>query len=101
MNAPRPLSTNHSPRAAPANGASEFLDRVGDVIPHRSLAVYRFSQRVHNAPQQALAHGHLQQLPRGADLVALLELGVVAQNDYADFGLFEVQCQAGDTVAEV
>jgi hypothetical protein len=28
-------------------------------------------------------------------------LGVIAENDRADFGLFEVQRQAGDAVAEV
>ena len=58
-------------------------------------------ERVHHAAEQALAHGHLQQLAGGADLVALLELRVVAEDDHADFGLVEVQRQAGDAVAEV
>ena len=30
-----------------------------------------------------------------------LDLGVIAQNDRADFGLLEVQRQAGDAVAEI
>ena len=52
-------------------------------------------------PSRPLPTGTCKQLARGADLVALLELGIVAQNDHADFGLFEVQRQAGDAVAEV
>ena len=44
---------------------------------------------------------HLQQLAGRADFLALVELGVIAENDRADFGLFEVQRQAGDAVAEV
>ena len=81
-------------------GAS-FLDRIGDVALDGAFAIQRLSQRIHDTSQQALAHGHLQELARGADLVALFELGIVAQNDHADFGLFEVQRQAGNAVAEV
>ena len=36
-----------------------------------------------------------------ADLVAFLELRVVAEDDRADFGLVEVEREAGDAVAEV
>ena len=35
------------------------------------------------------------------DLVAFFELGVIAQDDRADFGFFQVQRQAGDAVAEI
>ena len=52
-------------------------------------------------PSSALADRHLQELARRADLVALLELGVVAEDDHADLGLLEVERQAGDAVAEV
>ena len=79
----------------------DFLDRIGDVALDRAFAIDRLAQRVHDAAQQPLADGHLQQLAGGADFVAFFELGVVAQNDRADFGLFEVQRQAGDAVAEV
>ena len=45
--------------------------------------------------------GTCSSLPVAADLVAFLELRVVAEDDDADLGLVEVQRQAGDAVAEV
>ena len=79
----------------------DLLDRIGHVGLDRPFAVDGFAQRVHDAAQQSLADRHLQQLAGGADFVAFLELGVIAENDDADLGLFEVQRQAGDAVAEV
>ena len=96
-----PVCTGWLTGLAPDDAGSDFLDRIGDVALDRPFAIDGLAQRVHDAAQQPLAHRHLQQLAGGADLVALLELGVVAQNDDADFGLFEVQRQAGDAVAEV
>jgi hypothetical protein len=48
-----------------------------------------------------LPTGTCKQLAGGADFVAFLDLGVIAENDRADFGLFEVEREAGDAVAEV
>ena len=52
-------------------------------------------------PSSPLPTGTCSSLPVVADLVAFLELRVVAEDDDADFGLFEVQRQPGDAVAEV
>jgi hypothetical protein len=41
----------------------------------------------------------LQELAGGAGLAAFFELGVIAQDDHADIGLFEIQHQAGHAVA--
>ena len=52
-------------------------------------------------PSKPLPTGHLQQLAGGADFGAFLDLGVIAEDDRADFGFFEVQREAEDAVAEV
>ena len=48
-----------------------------------------------------LPTGTCKQLAGGADLVAFLDLGVVAQDDGADLGFLEVQRQADDAFAEI
>jgi hypothetical protein len=79
----------------------ELLDRIRGSAGHRTFPVERLAERVDDAAQQTFADGHLQQLSRGADFVALLELRVVAEDDHADLGLVQVQRQAGDALAEV
>ena len=85
-------------RMMPGASFSTGYDVVLAIGP---FAVERLAERVDDASEQALADGHLQQPPGGAHLAALLQLGVVAEDDGADFGLVEVQRQAGDAVAEV
>ena len=79
----------------------ELLDRIGGVAGDGPLAVQRLTERVDDAPQQPLADRHLEKLPGRADLVAFLKLRVVAEDDDADLGLVQVQCQTGDALAEV
>src|SRR2546427_5306746 len=42
---------------------------------HRSFAIYRLSEGVHDAPQESPADGNLQEFARGAYLVSFLQLG--------------------------
>ena len=51
-------------------------------------------ERIDDAADQRLADRHLQQLAGGADLVALGDFEVVAEDDDADRVLFEVEGQA-------
>ena len=88
-------------RAAADDPRRQLLHGIGRVALNRALAVERFAQGVDDPPQQPLADRHLQQLARGVDFVAFLQLGVVAEDDDADLGLVEVQRQAGDALAEV
>src|SRR2546427_2022643 len=88
-------------RTAPHDARSDLLDRIGDVARDRSLAVQRLPEHVHDPAQQPLADRHLEQLAGRAYLVALFELGIVAENDDADVGLVETQRESGDAVAEV
>ena len=88
-------------RPAPHDAGRDFLDRVGGVAGDRPFSVDRLAEHVHDAAEQSLADRHLQQLAGRADLVALLQRRVVAEDDDADVGFLEAQRQAGDAVAEV
>ena len=54
-------------------------------------AVERNAQRVDHAADDFVSDGHPQQLAGAADRVAFGNLEVVAQDDYADRRLFEVE----------
>src|SRR6266576_3826810 len=88
-------------RPAAGDARSDLLNRIGDVALDRPFAIDGLAQHVHDASQQALAHGHLQQLAGGAAFTAFFELGVIPNDDHADIGLFQIQHQAGNAVAEV
>ena len=89
-----PVCSGCSTGCRPATpGAIDSTGRecVGD---DRALAVERIAQRIDDAADHRLADRHLQQLAGGADLVALGDLEVVAEDDDADGVLFEVEGQA-------
>ncbi len=79
----------------------DFFDRIAGFALDRSLAVHRLAEHVDDASQQTLADGHLKQSAGGADSLPFLDAGIIAQNDGADFGLLEIERQAGDAIAEV
>ena len=51
-------------------------------------------------PSKPLPTGTCKQLAGRADFVAFLDLGVIAEDDRADFGFFEVEREADDAVGE-
>ena len=57
-------------------------------------AVDRTAERVDDAADDLRADRHLEHARGAADLVAFLELEVVAEDDGADVVLFEVQREA-------
>ena len=61
-----------------------------------ALAVDRTAERVDDAADQLRTDRHLEHAAGAADLVALLELEVVAEDDGADVVLFEVERERGD-----
>ena len=67
----------------------------------RPAAVQRIAQRVDHAAQHGVAHRHAQQPAGAADLVALLDREVVAQDDHAHRVLFEVEGQAEDVAGKL
>ena len=65
-----------------------------------ALVVDGLAQRVHHAANHGRAHGHGENLAGALDLLAFLQLGVVAQDDGAHLVFFERerearQCRAG------
>src|SRR6185436_2856638 len=59
-------------------------------VDRHDARLHGFAQHVHDAPEQTLAHGHLQELTGGTPFVAFFELGVISKNNHADFSLFEI-----------
>ena len=61
-------------------------------------AVERTSERIDRAADELRTDRHLEHARRATNLVAFLELEVVAENDRTDVVLFEVQRERGDFV---
>ena len=59
------------------------------------------AQRVHDAAEVAVAHGHGQHLAGALDLLALLDAGEVTQDDDTDLADVEVQREAERAVLEL
>ena len=67
----------------------------------RSLVVERLAERVHDATEQPLADGHVDDAARGLDRVAFLDRGGVAEQDRADRLFLEVEGDAHHPVGEL
>ena len=68
---------------------------------HGTLAVERLAERVDDAAEERGTHRHLEHAAGPADLLALLDLDVVAQDHGADHVLFEVERETVQLVAEI
>ena len=79
----------------------EALDRGEALRGDRPLAVYGLAERVDHAADHLLAHRHRDDAPGPLDRVALLDLGVLAEEHDADAVLLEVERQAEHAVREL
>ena len=79
----------------------DFLNRVKSTFFDRAFAIHRAAETVHHATEQSLADGHGKQFAGGLDLRALMHAKVIAEDDCADFGFFEVQRETDHAAAEV
>ena len=77
------------------------LDRTELLRVDGPLAVDRTTERVHNAADHRLAHGHLHDASRALHRVAFLDDRIAAEQNRADALLLEVQHETVDIVAEV
>ncbi len=80
---------------------SDALHRSRPVSLDRALAVQGLAQRIDHPADEAIAHRHLHDATGGADLVALLDQLVVAEDDSAHRLLFQVQGHPHDVVREL
>ena len=95
-----PVCTGVSTGWRDDDARGDALDRAGLGGVDRALAVERLAERVDHPADQRVADRHLDDAAGGLDLVALLELGVVAQDQGADRLLLQVEGHAHDAAAE-
>ena len=79
----------------------DALDRIEAFCRDRSFAVDRISERVHDPPDQRLAHRNRHDAARALDLVAFFDVGVVAQHHRAHLIFFQVQRDARNAAGEL
>ena len=77
-------------RLAVDDAGSLELDGAHALGLDGALAVDRHAQRIHDAPEEALARRHLHDAAGRTDLVVLSNSGDIAHQDGADLFLFEV-----------
>ncbi len=75
------------------------LDLAGHRRGDRALAVDRAPEGVDDAADHGRPDGDLEHAGGAADLIALLQAEVVAEDDGADVVLFEVEREGGDRLA--
>ena len=83
------------------NAGGLELHQAGTVGLDWPLAVNRHTQGIDHAAQQGIANRHAQHFAGTADLVALANMDIIAENDHADIVFFEVERQPVDIVAEI
>ena len=86
--------------AALDDAGCDFFHRIEFRGLDRSLSVERLAEGIDDAAEEALADRNLQQLAGGFDLRAFGDRGVVAKDDHADFGVFQVERQAVDAAGK-
>ena len=96
-----PVWTGWFDALAEGHAGGDALDRAGPRGGDRALAVDRVAERVDDAADERVADGHLDDAAGRADLVAFLDVDVVAEDDGADGLLFEVQGDAHLAVGEL
>ena len=74
------------------------LDRTKPLRLDRPLTVKRLSERVDDAPDERLAHGHLDDPARPLDAVALTDFAVRTEDDATDVVFLEVEGHSIDPV---
>ncbi len=79
----------------------DVFDRVKLLALDRPLAVDGLADGVDHAAEQPLAHRHGEQAAGRADLGAFDDALVVAEQDRADLGFFEVEREAEHAVGEL
>ena len=88
-------------RLAVDHAGGETLDGQRVAGLDRAAVVDRLAERVDNAADHGIAHGHAENLAGALDLIAFADLGVVAENHRSDLVFFKAHGQARDTVREL
>src|SRR5690606_19354939 len=86
---------------AQGHAGGDALNRPSPAAINRTFAVDRFTKRVHDTPDKLFADGHLNDATGRADLVALFNVEVFAEDDRTDRLFFEVHGDAHGAVGEL
>src|SRR6266404_42580 len=86
---------------SPDDSGREVFYWIGNVTLDRTLAIEGLAQSTNDAAEQTFADRHLQEFASRANFVTLFKLRVVAHDHHADFGLIEIQRQAGEAATKI
>ena len=84
----------HGDRRAIHDGSGGAFDRQALAGSHRPVAIERPAERIDDAAQQPVAHGHIHDAAGALDFVAGLQVPVIAEQHDADFVLVHVERDA-------
>ncbi len=90
----RPVCSGTVTGARSMMGGGRAFDGQALAGGHRPLAIERPAERVDDAPQQSVAHGHVHDPARALDLIAGVQMPVFAEQHDADFVLVHVERDA-------
>jgi hypothetical protein len=84
----------HGDRCAVHDGRCRAFNGQSLAGGHRPVVVERPTERVNDASQQCVAHGHVHDPARALDFIARMQMPVFAEQHDADFVLVHVERDA-------
>ena len=90
----QPGLERHGDRRAVHDGRGGAFDGQALAGGHRPLAIERTAERVDDASQQSIAHGHVHDPARALDFISCVQMPVFAEQHDADFVLVHVERDA-------
>ena len=84
----------HGDGRAVHDGRGGAFDGQALAGTHRPVAIEGPTERINDASQQTLAHGHIHDPARALDFIARVQIPVVAEQHDADFVLVHVERDA-------
>src|ERR1035438_1690860 len=91
----------HGDRRAVHDRRGGAFDRQALAGGHRPAVIQGPSERVDDASQQSVAHGHVHNPARALDLIACVQMPVVAEQHDPDFVLIHVESNAKHSTREL
>jgi len=84
----------HADRRAVHDGLRVAFDRQALQVAERTLAVECSAERINDAPEERLAHGDVHDPARSRDLIAGMQVRIIAEEDDADLLRIDVEGNA-------
>ena len=97
----RPVWSGTVTGARSMMGAARAFDGQALAGGHRPIAIERPAERIDDASQQSVAHGHVHDPARALDFIARVQMPVFAEQNDADFVLVHVERDAEHTAGKL